>query len=142
LARILHRLSTLPGFALVVLLLTASSASADGFALQKDDELSDPAVAGPEGPMFLMADRIESSAPGIVEASGRVEARQAGQNFFADWLLYDLTLNAVQARGNVRLEQPALLVAGDSLRLNLNDYSGDLTQPVYRFIGQPGRGND
>ncbi len=141
LARILHRLSSLPGFALVVLLLTAFSATADELALKKDAELSDAAVAGPEGPLFLMADRIESSAPGIIEASGGVEARQAGQNFFADWLLYDTTLNQVQARGNVRLEQPALLVAGDSFRLNLNDYSGELIQPVYRFRGRPGRGD-
>jgi LPS-assembly protein len=139
--RILHRLSILPGFTLIALLLTAFSAGAEGLALKKDVELKGAAVAGPEGPLFLMADRIESTAPGIIEASGRVEARQAGQNFFADWLLYDTTLNEVQARGQVRLEQPALLVAGDSLRLNLNDYSGELTQPVYRFTTQPGRGD-
>lgn len=134
-------MSSLPGFALVVLLLSAGSADAESLVLKRDAELSDAAVAGTEGPLFLMADRIESSAPGIVEASGRVEARQAGQNFFADWLLYDTTLNEVQARGQVRLEQPALWVAGDSLRLNLNDYSGELTQSVYRFTTQPGRGD-
>lgn len=138
--RILHRLSILPGFTLIALLLTASTAAADAFALKKDVELKGSAAAGPEGPLFLMADRIESTAPGIIEASGHVEARQAGQNFFADWLLYDTTLNEVQARGRVRLEQPALLVSGDSLKLNLNDYSGELTQPVYRFTTQPGRG--
>lgn len=141
LARILHRLSTLPGFALIVLLLTASSAAADSLVLKKDVELKGSAVVGKDGPLFLMADRIESTAPNLIEASGRVEARQAGQNFFADWLLYDATLNEVRARGQVRLEQPALLVAGDSLRLNLNDYSGELTQPVYRFTAQPGRGD-
>ncbi|MFZ3175631.1 MAG: LPS-assembly protein LptD, partial [Thiobacillus sp.] len=133
-------MSTLPGFALVVLLLSAGSAGAESLVLKRDAELSDAAVAGPEAPLFLMADCIESSTPGIVEASGRVEARQAGQNFFADWLLYDTTLNEVQARGQVRLEQPVLWVGGDSLRLNLNDYSGELTQPVYRFTTQPGRG--
>lgn len=138
--RILHRLSILPGFTLIALLLTAPTAAADAFALKKDVELKGSAVAGPEAPLFLMADRIESTAPGIIEASGGVEARQAGQNFFADWLLYDTTLNEVQARGRVRLEQPALLVSGDSLKLNLNDYSGELTQPVYSFTTQPGRG--
>ncbi len=134
-------MSILPGFTLVALLLTVHSAAADGFALKKDVELKGSAVAGKEGPLFLTADRIESSAPGIIEASGRVEARQAGQNFFADWMLYDTTLNEVQARGQVRLEQPALLVEGDSLKLNLNDYSGELTQPVYQFTAQPGRGD-
>lgn len=139
--RILHRLSTLPGITLVALLLTAGSAAADTFALKKDVELKGSAAAGREGPLYLMADHIESNAPGIVEATGRVEARQAGRNFFADWLRYDVTQNEVQARGRVRLEQPALLVAGDSLRLDLDDYSGELTQPVYQLADQPGRGD-
>jgi LPS-assembly protein len=133
-------LSTLPGLAFVALLLTASSAAAEDLALKKDVELGGSAAAGEEGPLFLTADRIESTAPNVVEASGRVEARQAGQNFFADWLRYDTTLNLVEARGDVRLEQPALLVSGDTLRFDLDDYSGELTQPVYRFPAQQGRG--
>jgi len=141
LPRILHRLSALPGFALIVLLLPASSAAADSLVLKKDVELKGSAAAGKAGPLYLAADRIESTAPNIIEASGRVEARQAGQNFFADWLRYDAALNEVQARGQVRLEQPTLLVAGDSLKLNLNDYSGEFTQPVYQFTTQPGRGD-
>ena len=91
--------------------------------------------------MFVSADRIESTSPNIIEASGRVEARQAGTNFFADWLLYDTTRSLVQARGQVRMEQPTLLVEGDSLKLNINDYSGELTQPVYQLTDQPGRGS-
>ena len=134
-------MSTLPGFALVVLLLSASSAAADALALKMDAELGGSAAAGKAGPLFLTADRIESTAPNILEASGHVEARQAGQNFFANWLRYDTTLNSIEARGQVRLEQPALLVSGDSLKLDLDDYSGELTQPVYQFTAQPGRGD-
>ncbi|MDO9467210.1 MAG: LPS-assembly protein LptD [Thiobacillus sp.] len=130
----------LPGFAFVVLLLAASSAAAEGLALKKDVELKGSAVAGPDGPMFLTADRIESTAPNVIEASGHVEARQAGQNFFANWLRYDTTLNFVEARGQVRFEQPALLVSGDLLRFDLDDYSGELTQPVYQLTAQEGRG--
>ncbi len=132
---------TLPGFAFVVLFLTASPAAADGLGLKKDVELQGSTVAGKEGPLFLMADRIESNAPNRIEASGHVEARQAGQNFFADWLLYDTLLNSVEARGQVRMEQPELLLSGDSLRFNLNDYSGELVQPVYQFTAEPGRGD-
>jgi LPS-assembly protein len=134
-------LPTLPGFAFVVLFLTASPAAADGLGLKKDVELQGSTVAGKEGPLFLMADRIESNAPNRIEASGHVEARQAGQNFFADWLLYDTLLNSVEARGQVRMEQPELLLSGDSLRFNLNDYSGELVQPVYQFTAEPGRGD-
>src|SRR5512135_1569340 len=138
--RILQRLSTSPGFTLVVLLLTAGYAAADGLVLKKDVELQGSAVAGKEGPLFLTADRIESTAPDIIVASGNVEARQAGQNFFADWLLYDTTQDQVRARGRVRLEQTAMVVTGDSLLFNLGDYSGELIQPVYRFTSQMGRG--
>lgn len=141
LARILHRLSTLPGLMLVALLLAAHCVAAEGLALKKDVELGGSAAAGKAGPLFLTADRIESTAANVVEASGRVEARQAGQNFYADWLRYDTTLSLLEARGEVRLEQPALLVEGDSLKLDLTDYSGELTQPVYRLIAQQGRGN-
>src|SRR5512139_1505037 len=140
--RILQRLSTLPGFTLVVLLLTAGYAAADGLVLKKDVELQGSAVAGKEGPLFLTADRIESTAPDIIVASGNVEARQAGQNFFADWLLYDTTQDQVQARGHVRLEQTAMVVTGASLLYNLGDYSGELIQPVYRFTSQMARGGN
>ena len=133
-------MSILPGFALVVLLLAASSAAADGFVLKKDVVLGSPAAAGVAGPMFVMANQIESTAPNVIVATGNVEARQAGQNFFADWLRYDTTLNFVDARGQVRLEQPTLWVSGDTLKFNLNDYSGELTQPTYQLIPQQGRG--
>jgi len=125
---------------LVVLLLNASAAAADALALKKDVGLGGSAAAGKAGPMFLTADRLESTAPNVIEASGHVEARQAGQNFFANWLRYDITQNRVQARGQVRLEQPALIVEGDSLTLDLDDYSGELTQPVYTLTTQQGRG--
>lgn len=91
--------------------------------------------------MFVMANQIESTAPNVIVATGNVEARQAGQNFFADWLLYDTTLNYVEAHGKVRLEQPTLRVSGDLLKFNLNDYSGELTQPVYALPLQNGRGH-
>ena len=133
-------MTTLPRFALAGLLLTALPAAADGLALKKDVELSGSAAAGKAGPLFLTADRLESTALNVIEANGRVEARQAGNNFFASWLRYDTTLNHIQARGQVRLEQPKLLVEGDSLSLNLDNYSGSLTQPVYHLPEQQGRG--
>ena len=135
-------MSTLPGLALFALLLSAGTAGAEGLVLKRAIELSDPAAAGKDGPMFLMADKIESTAPNVVEASGHVEARQAGQNFFADWLRYDFTQNDIEARGHVRLEQPALQVAGDALKLDLDTYSGEFTQPVYQFTAEPGGRGD
>jgi LPS-assembly protein len=135
-------LSTFPGITLVVLLLAAHSAAADGLVLKKDVELKGSAVAAKAGPLFLTADKVESTGPDVVVASGKVEARQAGLNFFADWLRYDITQSQVQARGDVRLEQTAMVVTGDSLNFNIDDYSGELTQPVYRFTMQRGHENN
>ncbi len=134
-------MSILPGFAFVVLLLSASGAAAEGLVLKKDVELRGSAVAGKDGPLFLSADRIESTAPNLIEANGKVEARQAGQNFYANWLRYDTTLNTVEARGKVRMEKADLTVQGDALKLNLTDYSGELLRPVYQLPTQKGRGN-
>jgi LPS-assembly protein len=134
-------LSTLPGLAFIALLLAASPVAAEGLALKKDVELRGSAAAGKDAPMFLSADRIDSNAPNIVEAHGNVEARQAGQVFSASWLRYDTTLNAIEARGAVWLEQERMTVHGDSLKLDLDAYSGAMTRPVYQFTAQPGRGN-
>lgn len=123
-----------------MLSFTALSAAAEGLALKKDVELRGSAVAGKSGPLFLSADRIESTAPDIVEASGQVEARQAGLVFRADWLQADTARDRIDARGHVRLEQAALRVQGDTLKLNMSDYSGELIRPVYQFPAQNGRG--
>jgi Organic solvent tolerance protein OstA len=133
-------LSTLPGFTLVAV-ADCRFRGGGRLVLKKDVELKGSTAAGKEGPLFLTADKIESTAPDVIEASGKVEARQAGLNFFADWLRYDTTQNRVEARGRVRLEQPALLVDGDALKLDLDDYSGELTQPVYHLVAQNGRGD-
>lgn len=113
----------------------------EGLALKKDLGLRGSADAGKEGALFVAADKIESNEKDVVEASGHVEARQAGQNFFAEWLRYDLTLNEVRTRGDVRFEQPNMTVTGNTLRLKLTDYSGELLKPVYQLIPGPGRGD-
>lgn len=131
----------LPGLAFIALSLAALPAAADALGLKMDVELGGSAAAGKAGPLFVAADRLESTAPNVVEASGNVEARQAGRAFFAGWLRYDQSLNAIEARDAVRLEQSTLLIQGDALALDLDDYSGTLAQPRYQFTEQPGRGD-
>lgn len=133
-------MSSLPGLAFVVLLLSAGGALAEGLFLKKDVELLGSAAAGRQGALTLTADRIESTAPQQIDASGQVEARQGGQNFYADWLRYDTTLNRVEARGNVRMEQADLDVRGEALSFNLDTHSGTLDQPVFTLPLRESRG--
>jgi LPS-assembly protein len=128
-----------PGFILLCLIACAPAA-ADGLALKKDVTLAGSAAQGEDGAMFITADQIESSAANVVVASGHVEARQSGQNVFADWLHYDLALHEVSTRGPVRFEQPTISVTGNDLFLKMDDYSGTLDQPVYQLVATPGRG--
>jgi LPS-assembly protein len=129
-----------PGW--IALLLCASlPVAAEGLALKRSETLSPPDAVANDAPLFFFADRIETVAPNVVEASGNVEIRHAGRNLFAGWLRYDRNLNQVEARDDVRLETATLLVDGDYLSLDLDDYSGTLLEPTYRLQGQPGRGS-
>lgn len=121
----------------------AQSASGDepALILRQDTQLRGSAVAGPDGPLFIAADRIESSQPDIVEAFGQVEARHAGQNFFADFLRYDIRLNQVDARGGVRFEDAQAVVTGDSLTMKLDTKAGTMLKPIFELTATPGRGH-
>ncbi|NWG39091.1 MAG: LPS-assembly protein LptD [Hydrogenophilaceae bacterium] len=105
--------------------------------LKKDIELRGSQVAGNQGPLFLSADVVQSISENVIEASGKVEARKAGQNFFADTLRYDRALNQIEASGKVRLEQSKLVVSGSRLKLQLDSHTGFLIDPKYRILPAP-----
>lgn len=113
---------------------TPALAEEPPLALKKDTQLGGSAVAGEAAPLFLSADRVQSISPSVIEASGKVEARKAGQNFFADTLRYDHSLEQIEAEGNLRLEQANLIVTGSTLKLRLDTHTGLLTDPRYRLL--------
>lgn len=128
------------GFSLFLLALTGWAgvrADETPLTLKKDTELRGSQAAGDEGPLFLSADVVRSITTDIIEASGKVEARKAGQNFFADILRYDRALNRIEASGNVRMEQPRLVVHGSNLKLQLDSHTGILADPRYRIYPAP-----
>ncbi len=108
-------------------------------ALKKDTELLGSQAAGEAGPLYLSADRVQTVSPNVIEASGKVEARKAGQNFSADRLRYDHSQQQVEADGNIRLEQANLIITGSTLKLKLDDNTGLLTDPHYRILPTEGR---
>ena len=123
------------------MLTVCTHAAGDGLRLKKDVELIGSAAVGKDAPVFIVADQIESTQKNVVEAEGQVEVRQAGQVLFADWLRYDRNLDEIRARGQVRLEQPTLVVTGDTLRFMLDDHSGEIDKPVYQLVDNPRRGD-
>ncbi|MEW6131732.1 MAG: LPS assembly protein LptD [Pseudomonadota bacterium] len=112
----------------------ASLAEDRPLVLKRDTELLGSQAAGSEGPLFLSGERMQSVGANVIEVSGNVEARKAGQNFFADTLRYDHGKEEIEARGNIRLEQANLIVTGDTLKLRLDSHTGLLTDPRYRIL--------
>ncbi len=128
------------GLSLVVLAAFAVAgvrAEESPLLLKKDTELRGSHVAGEEGPIFLTADTVQSVGADVVEASGKVEARKAGQNFYADTLRYDRSLNQIEASGNIRLEQQRLVITGSALSLRLDDNTGHLNDARYQTLPAP-----
>ena len=136
----LTRLCALSAACLVLLPVQRALCDEPPLILKLDTQLRGSAVAGPAGPLFITADRIESSKPNIVEAYGKVEARHAGQNFFADFLRYDTQLNQVTANGDVRFEQAEAVITGESLTLQLDTYAGEMIKPEFELMTVPNRG--
>jgi len=112
----------------------AAHAEEAPFALKRDTGLLGSGAAGGEGPLFLSADTVQSVGPNVIEASGKVEARKAGQNFYADTLRYDHVLEEIDAKGNIRLEQSNMVVTGSTLKLQIDSHTGILTDPRYRIF--------
>ncbi|MGO9444407.1 MAG: LPS-assembly protein LptD [Thiobacillaceae bacterium] len=112
-----------------------------GIVLKLDTQLRGSAVAGAEGPLFVTADRIESHEPHVVNAYGQVEARRAGQNFFADFLRYDTELHLITARDHVRMERSDGVMSGESLKLQLDTDAGEMTKLEFAMAAGPGRGH-
>ena len=108
--------------------------------LRQDTLLRGSVAAGAAGPLFVSADRLESDGASAVIAEGRVEARQAGRNFFADWLRYDTALDEVRARGGVRFEQQHSVLTGETLDLRLDTLTGRLTPANFFLLARQARG--
>lgn len=134
------RLTLVPKLVVIGLLIPAffvgvvARAEEAPLKLKQDADLRGSGVAGQDGPLFLTADQIESVDANVIQASGKVEARKSGRNFFADTLRYDHSLEMVEARGNVRLEQTGLVLSGETLKLQLDSETGLLTKPAYRIL--------
>lgn len=129
----LARLSLMPAL-FVLLAWTPVHAEEPSLVLKRDTELLGSQAAGEEGPLFLSADQIQTISPEVIEATGKVEARKAGQNLFADRLRYDHSREQVEAEGSIRLERQDLVVTGSTLKLRLDDNTGLMTDPRYRIL--------
>ncbi len=132
-----------PVLSLLALSLLSALARADGppLWLRLDTNFLGSRQGNEGGAMFLRADRLESNKKDMVEAFGHVEARHAGQNFFADYARYNRDLNQLIAQGGVRLEQANVVVTGSFLKMQLDNREGYLDHPVFYILTNHSRGD-
>lgn len=62
----------------------------------------------------------------VIEATGKVEARQQGQTLYADVLIYDQVNDTITARGNVKMIQPD----GEVAEADTFELTGDMKEGV------------
>lgn len=89
---------------------------------------------------FVSAQSVKVQKDKQLEATGAVELRQSDQVIKADHLLYEQESQDIHADGSVSLEQKGAMVAGPSLKLNLDSNIGEMNQPQFRFSENHSRG--
>ena len=83
--------------------------------------------------MFVEADRIQGVMNRYLQAEGEASLRRRGQAVFADELRYSFQSNEVTAIGHVRLDQLGDTITGSYASFNLDDDSGYIDNPTFRF---------
>lgn len=97
-------------------------------------------VNAKETAAFIKAQRVEARKGQQLQADGAVELRQSGQVVSAEHLLYEQESKQVFAEGAVHLEQGGTAVSGPTLKLNLDDSTGEMAQPRFTFDETNGHG--
>ncbi len=128
-------------FSLLCIFVPAAYAEGDVLMLQLDRTFMSSPETSDETPALISAQRMEGKKQSQIEATGKVELRKRGQAILADHVLFMQDSKDVIADGAVRLEQGGNSMQGPYLKLNLDTYIGNMTQPVFFFAGNHARGN-
>ncbi len=118
---------------------------AEGVALKNDWQIH---KAGPKGqtssadtgPIFIDADSLSGVAGESVVMSGGVRLRSSDITIKADHLEYRQEDERAIAKGDVRIYKDGNRFTGDELNLQVQNFSGYMTQPTYEFAISQGGG--
>lgn len=94
-----------------------------------------------ESSTVITADSVEAKQGQALEATGNAELRKDDQLIRADHLLFLQESNELFADGSVRVEQKGAAMTGPSLKLDLDDNTGEMTQPSFTFSDANVRGD-
>jgi len=96
---------------------------------------------GERQPVHIEADRIDGYGQQEIEATGKVRMRRGDQTLTADRVKYYQDSGDVEVEGNAQLDRPDDTLWGTYLQMNLNDDTGQLSDPRYLQKEGSGRGS-
>lgn len=91
-------------------------------------------------PTFITARSVEAKEGQVLEATGDAELRKSDQLIRADHLLFLQDSNELFADGSVRVEQKGGAMEGPSLKMNLDENTGEMVQPSFSLSDSKARG--
>ncbi|HEU0187953.1 MAG TPA: LPS-assembly protein LptD [Gallionellaceae bacterium] len=92
-------------------------------------------------PIVITADRMEAHRDQELEATGDVELKSDDYNVSADHLRFLQGSKELTAEGKVRVQQQGATVTGNSLKMNVDTFVGDVAQPEFTFSDTRARGS-
>jgi LPS-assembly protein len=91
-------------------------------------------------PTFITARSVEAKQGQVLEATGDAELRKSDQLIRADHLLFLQDSNELFADGSVHVEQKGGVMEGPSLKMNMDDSTGEMVRPTFSLSDSNARG--
>src|SRR5690606_23068279 len=80
---------------------------------------------------FMVGDKMESDADGLVKLTGKAEVRRIDSVVKGDYIDYQRSTGQVRVRGNGLIMRDASIVTGPSLDYNVNEETGEVNDPNF-----------
>ena len=98
-------------------------------------------VSEEEAPTVITADSVEAKDGQALEATGKAELRKNNELIQADHLLFLQESKELFADGDVRVEKQGTSMTGPSLKMDLENNTGEMDQPSFVFTDANVRGD-
>jgi len=128
----------------VVLLLQATAhAQADGLFLRSSPLLEERISPrqSQEGAVFVSGHRLVMRPDLDIVIEGQASLRKPGMSMRADRMVYDQSLDVMEAAGGIRINRAGSRFQGSELSLQVDSFQGALDKPKFEFFANGAHGS-
>ena len=94
-----------------------------------------------EGAIFVSGERLVVRPDLNTLVEGQASLRKPGMSMRADRLVYDQSLDVLDAHGTIRLNKPGSQFQGTDLKLQVDSFQGALNKPTFEFFANGAHGS-